>query len=174
MADIFRAPVMTRIARPLHSDVAINSEGSVWSNRLLNLLRSRDTFFGLAGNPPWDWPVPKGPVPGIVLKTWTESLKTNLIGQDRFFGAAGQPPSYQWPLPHGPGGSIALRTWLENLLQNTLGITVQNPFALLDWPNPLGRRPPEDLQTFLDLLQTTLAGGGATWPGWMSSRGGWS
>ncbi len=173
MADIFRAPVMTRIARPLHSDVAINSEGSVWSNRLLNLLRSRDTFFGLAGNPPWDWPVPKGRVPSILLRTWTDPLKLNLRGQDRFFGAAGQPPSYQWPLPHGLGGSVALRTWLENLLQNTLGV-VPSPFALLDWPNPSRARYVGDRQLVLDLLQTTLAPAGATWPGWMSSRGGWS
>lgn len=47
-----------------------------------------------------NWPVPMGSVPSVVLKTWLDEVKLNLLGKDQFFGLAGH-PNFSWPNPPG-------------------------------------------------------------------------
>lgn len=120
-----------------------------WQTPLPRTLVGQDKFFGGAGQPPYqrDWPVPRGPTPGIVLRTFLNPVEIQLIGQDQLFGAPGQVPDYDWPNPRGPLSPIELRTWLDNLLSNTLSAPAAIPFYLLDWPNP-------GIPTFANALKT--------------------
>ena len=135
MATIFRPPVVTRIPRrgPVLSVLA--AEDAVRSNRLLDLLKSQDAFFGAPGmGPDYDYPNPRGRVPAISLRTWVWSYNLNLIGADQFFGPAGVGPVYDYPNPRQRLGAIGLRTWDSNLLQTTLAPSgaVLIPWALLE------------------------------------------
>jgi hypothetical protein len=117
----------------------------------------KDRFFGLAGNPNFDWPVPKGyPIP-LDVRSWIEDTNIQLIGQDQFFGGPGQVPAQlDWPVPRGYAYPTDLRTLLSNLLQSTLATLVSSPFAQLDWQNPIvaGRL----LSTWLNAAQVQLIG----------------
>ena len=162
MATVFRPPLVTRVARPLHTQAAIDAEGSVWSNRLLNLLRSQDRFFGAAGQPPTqgDWPVPKGRPHPSDLRTFLDPLRLNLLGKDRFFGLAGN-PTWDWPVPKGATPASELRTFLGALKVHLIG---QDRFFGPDgqpptyaWANPPGTVFSRDLRRWdQNLLETTL------------------
>lgn len=73
-----------------------------------------DTFFGLAGNPTFDWPVPTAPRPKFLssLRTWTDPMRINLRGSDRFFGLGGS-PQHDWPVPLGAAPGASFKTWAE-------------------------------------------------------------
>jgi hypothetical protein len=102
-----------------------------WLQTLLPYELNKDTFFGLAGNPNFDWPVPRGPVPVIDLKTWLQGFSD--------VGSPPPPPSnFDWPVPKGPDTSG--RDWIVQNLALGSGDTffglAGNPN--FDWPNPPG------------------------------------
>ena len=149
-----------------------------WINQTDLTLLGKDQFFGLSGNPQFDWPVPKGYVPAASLKTWTQTPNI-LAGQDRFFGLGGS-PQFNWPNPRGPIPAIDLKTWLKN---NTYLIGQDTFFGLaghptFDWPIPKGAIPATTLKTWTDPLKLLLAGqdqffglGGAPNFNWPNPRG---
>lgn len=130
-----------------------------WPNPLLSrqVLTLRDAAINLLGTtlkpPPAsnpffqaDWPLPLRPQQPLDLKTF---LSWVMIDDSMPFQAASTPVN---PI-------LARRlteSWLQNLLETTLGITVQNPFNLSDWPNPRSSRPSIDLKTFLNQLDPNL------------------
>ena len=135
MPTIFRPLLVARTARPRFTAAALTSDSGVRSNRLLNLLKSRDTFFGAPGmGPHYDYPNPLRRVPAMSLRTWAWSHPRTLIGADHFFGPDGVGPVYHYPNPRRPAGAISLRTWYCNLLQTTLAPSgaVLIPWALLE------------------------------------------
>jgi len=109
-----------------------------------------------AGDPsiPRDWLNPGAYVYPSALRTFTNSVQTQLIGQDKFFGLAGH-PNFDWPVPKGYVPSI-LRQWDNNLLQTTLAAFA--PFGLSDWPVPRGSIPSIGLRTWTDPLKLNLQG----------------
>ena len=156
MATVFRSPIIQRRAS-VYPGVAINSQALVWQNPLLTTLKSRDKFFGEAGQvPDHDWPVPRGVVRPNDLRTWVN--KSN----DLLFGAVAPFGNNDWPVPGRSPYPIHLRTWLDPLKLNLLG---QDQFfsspgmgPSYDWPLPHTRVYPIDLRRAENnLLQTTLA-----------------
>src|SRR5262245_31675250 len=111
-----------------------------------------------------DWPVPRGATAAIVLRTWLDPVKLNLIGQDKFFGAAGQPLAYDWQLPIPPRAVIDLRTWTNDIVRTTLAIIQAVPFNQEDWPVPRVHIYPVTLRTFIDPLKLNLLGQDAMLP----------
>src|SRR6202035_275849 len=106
-----------------------------WTDALKINLSGQDKFFGASGQAPanLDWPIPKGYVPSIDLRTWTWS-NTRFIGQDLFPDGVGGGNNYDWPVPRGYVGATDLRTWLNQ--SNFSLIITQVPFLPLDFPNP--------------------------------------
>ena len=164
MGIVVRQPVVTRLARPEHVQATITAEGSVWSNRLLDLLKGKDTFFSAPGaGPTYDWPNPRGPLRANELLTFTNSVKLNLLSKDQFFTSAGRGPTYDWPNPPGPRYASDLRTFVNPLEPNLLskdkffGAAGQPP-ANLDWPVPKGPVPSIVLKTWTwdDVLLNVL------------------
>ena len=89
MANVPRPLLVTRIPRT-RAATEIGPPDLVTTT-----LKSLDKFFGAAGmGPDYEWPNPRGYVPAITLRTWTQSYNLNLFGNDTFFGGAGQPPAY--------------------------------------------------------------------------------
>src|SRR6266852_2830634 len=122
MATVLRPPVVTRTWPRDPLGVAVNSQGQVWQNGLLNLLRGKDTFFGTPGmGPDFDWPNPRGYVPSVALKTWLDPTKQWLFGKDQFFTSPGRGPTYDYPNPRGYVPPIALRTHADPLKLVLLG-----------------------------------------------------
>lgn len=107
-----------------------------------------------------DWPVPPGPRASIQLRTWTDTLRQQLIGKDVFFGAPGQPPAnLDWPVPKGRPHPISLLQWQQqHLLSGVLNPVGPAPFFQSDWPVPKGRQPAIVLATWLDPLRIHLIG----------------
>lgn len=133
-----------------------------YEDRLLNLLGvSQDTFFGLAGNPTFDWPVPRGATHAIVLRTHIDPYKISLDSADRFFGLAGH-PNFDWPVPRGATHGILLRTHLDPLKLTLRSKDVFFGLAgnpTFDWPVPKAPRPlpylqppPNELPTLFTVL----------------------
>jgi hypothetical protein len=88
------------------SFVALRTENEVWRNRLTDLLKSKDLFYGPAGvGPDFDWLNPVGHdlrsrgQPSVQLKTWTVPLSLQLLKQDKQFTGAGQWKTYDYPNP---------------------------------------------------------------------------
>ncbi len=131
-----------------------------WIAALKINLTGQDQFFGLAGHPNFDWPVPKGYVPATSLKTWIDQLKLLLASQDQFFGLAGH-PNFDWPIPKGAPYPQSLRVFSDALKLLLLG---QDGFFGLaghpnfDWPNPRGYQFPSELRTWLEQLNKELIG----------------
>lgn len=118
----------------------------------------------LSGPPPavtmpfaqYDWPVPRGPTPAIVLRSHLHPLQLNLLGQDSL--PAGRGMSGDQPNPRGSVPAISLRHWDQNLLESTLSIVqAALPFAQYDWPNPRGPDA-SALRGHLHPLQLNLLG----------------
>jgi hypothetical protein len=109
-----------------------------------------------------DWPVPKGRKSSIVLQTWTEQYKLELLNKDQFFGAAGEPaPHTDWPVPKGRTPSVSLRTWTDSLKLNLSGKDTFYAAPGLspgqhDWPVPKGRRGSVGLGTWTVGLNLNL------------------
>lgn len=122
-----------------------------------------DTFFGLAGHPNYDWPLPRvAPRPDF---TWTQfgpnfltvvvpfnqtdwpvprtsvymnQLRTHLssanLGTDTFFGLAGA-PNFDWPLAKVPTRLDC--TWVQGLsapLQTTIQLRVPTQYTIRSAP----------------------------------------
>lgn len=68
----------------------------------------QDQFFGLAGNPQFDWPVPYGPRRSIDLLTHLHN-GTRYASPYELFGH----PQYDWPVPKGPRRAIDLLTHIN-------------------------------------------------------------
>jgi hypothetical protein len=144
------------------SGAAVRSQGEVFGTRLLNTLKSQDTFFGGAGQPPanLDWPNPQPPKPrSIDLRTFLNPTEIQLIGQDTFFGSPGMGPDYDWPNPTLKRPNLELRTWLDPYKIN---LQSQDTFFGLaghptfDWPNPTLKRPDPSTRTWLDPYKINL------------------
>lgn len=148
-------------------------------------LFGKDTFFGLAGHPNFDWPNPTGKPYHIDLRTYVNDgllylltippppfvpaafdnpqgkpfpigLRT-FIGERKQYYADIKPFSLtEWPNPRVGGSAIDLRTWVANLLESTLVPTTQAPFSQTDWPNPLPRMSMVDLRTIAGNLPQAL------------------
>lgn len=122
-------------------------------------LRSQDSFFGLAGNPLRDWPVPLGPKYASDLRGFFNPLELLLQSKDGFFGLAGNPTT-DWPVPKSAQGGISLKTWVDPLKTELNG---QDRFFGLggapqfNWPNPSGPRSAIDLKTSADPLKLLFA-----------------
>lgn len=95
-------------------------------------LIGQDQFFGLAGNPNFNWPVPRGPQQNPALWPYVRSAQIQLIGQDAL-------PFRQsfWPAPGAP--QRAVQTWV-NQFNIQLKVTATKPRVTYSWPNPI-RRP---------------------------------
>jgi hypothetical protein len=159
MATLFRPPTITKIEPRLPGRSVLDAEGSVWQNPIASQYPGKDKFFGLAGHPTYDWPVPKGAIPSISLKTWIDPLKL-LAGQDKFFGLAGH-PTYDWPVPKGKPHSIDLRTFTDSTKIKLIGKDTffglaGNPTK--DWPVPKGAIPATTLKTWTDQFKLLLQG----------------
>lgn len=76
-----------------------------------------------------DWPVPRGAVPSIVLRTHVDQTKINLIGQDQL-----PKNKSDWPVPRGPARASDLVVFLQN---GFLTLNVR-PNAQYSWPVPPG------------------------------------
>lgn len=91
----------------------------------------------------FDWPNPRGYIPAIVLRTWLEHYKLELIGKDQL-------PFFQtdWPVPKSKLPVITLKTWLDLykiLLQGKdqfFGLAGHPEFS---WPVPKGAQYPTGL-----------------------------
>jgi len=121
----------------------------------------KDKQFGVVGQTKtYDWPNPRGYVPNITLKTWTNSYTLGLIGKDTFFGAPGMAPDYDYPNPRGYVPNITLKSHIWNPLQTLLNVIVAaNPFAQLSWPNPMTKFWEAGVRTWRqDKLTNVLAG----------------
>lgn len=137
------------------------SEGEVWSNRLLNLLRSQDKFFTTAGRgPTYDYPNPRGAIPSILLRTHIDPYKVNLDGKDRFFRGPGQAPTYDYPNPRAAQRATVYEVSGQDLL-GTLLLFIQQPFNQSDHPNPRAAPFPSHLRTYVDRPNRTLEGADA-------------
>lgn len=104
-----------------------------WIDQFRPNLSGLDKFFGEPGQPVpnYDWPVPKGRVPGISLRTWVNPLQiTNQQPE----------PNRNWPVPRGYVPGIELRTWVHGLQQNLINQdSMYGPPGMVpayDWPNP--------------------------------------
>lgn len=130
---------------PLQGSISLRT----WIDPLKLNLRSQDSFFGAAGQPPanLDWPNPRGYVPSIALRTWLGRVAG---ASNPFFGLAGN-PNFDWPNPRGPIPNIELRTWVD---RTKLALQGQDTFFGLagnpnfDWPNPRGYVPNIALRTW--------------------------
>ena len=100
------------------------------------LFVGKDVQFAGAGQwKAYDWPNPRGYVPGISLRTWTDTLKMLLAGRDQLPFRQGN-----WPNPAPKAQDVNQRTHWWSPLATLLNVIVaQNPFAQLSWPNPLAR-----------------------------------
>lgn len=87
--------------------------GTWISQTKINLI-GQDKFFGLAGYPHFDWPVPKGP--SRRPQDWQRGFR--LLDQEFEFPAEGT--NYDWPNPLGPVYPVGLRTFIGPIL--TLGL----------------------------------------------------
>src|SRR5437773_1374935 len=148
MATIFRPPLITRIERTIPSRSLLDLDrGSL----LLTTLKSQDQFFGVAGNPNYDWPNPtlRKPPP-VDNYTWRDPLKLNLLGKDQFFGAPGQPLVYDWQNPRGYAFPTENRTYIDAsefwMLKDAFFGLAGNPN--FDWPNPRSATPAIQLRTW--------------------------
>ena len=148
---------------------------TTWANSIeqnQNLV-GKDQFFGAAGEPSpnYDWPVPRGYVPGVSLRTWIYPPSTNIASVQPFFGAPGQFPTYDWPNPRGPlQGGIDLRTWIQRLSIQLLGkdqfFGAPGTGSDYDYPNPRG--PSQGAiaaKTHIDLHRSFLPDQGFEAPG---------
>lgn len=86
----------------------------------------------------YDWPVPKGYVPGISLRTHLDPLKLNLFGKDTIYGAPGQVPSYDWQNPRGRFIFADFTSPTPFTLFVESGLP---PPRQSDWPNPVIQIP---------------------------------
>lgn len=163
MATIFRSPLITRIERRSNPAPLI-SQGSVWQNPLLTVLKGKDVMNGAPGEvPDYDWPNPSlgKPYP-IALRTFIHPLKLNLLGKDSFFGAAGMGPAYDYPNPKGKPYPSDLRTFTNSVDISLVGkdqfFSAAGVGPAYDWPNPQGKRYPSVQRTFVSPLAIQLAG----------------
>lgn len=105
-----------------------------WLDQFRPNLSGLDKFFGAPGQPVpnYDWPVPKGYVPSVALRTWLDVLQINLTAQPE--------PNRDWPVPKGYVPGIELRTWVHPLQQNLIDQdSMYGPPGMVpayDWPNP--------------------------------------
>lgn len=60
-----------------------------------------------------DWPNPRIAASPVVLRTWLDALKLNLLGKDKFFGAPGQVPTYP-PAPPPRNRIVPPQSWLQS------------------------------------------------------------
>lgn len=134
----------------------------VSGDRLLNLLKSQDKFFGGAGDGPnYDWPNPLGKAFPKDLRSFTDSFNLELIGKDQFFGAPGVGPDYDWPNPQlGKPFPKDLRGFVNGtdllLLGKDTFFSAPGQGPDYDWPNPRGRPFPKDLLGFLSSTNVPL------------------
>lgn len=114
-----------------------NLELRWWFERYKLMLIGRDVLPAVMD----DQPNPTLKRDDINRRTFTDSYKLMLIGRDTQFGGAGQFKTYDWPNPVLKRDDINRRWHWWNPLQTLLTLIIQNPFALLNWPNPLTYRP---------------------------------
>jgi hypothetical protein len=107
----------------------------------------KDTFFGLAGHPTFDWPNPRGAQYPTSLRHFDQgNLNSTLLGPVVEYIL--RSPLYA----QRQFAKIVIADLFPNLLTTTLGGEVQAPFAMLDWPNPRGYTPSTELRTWLQAL----------------------
>jgi hypothetical protein len=138
--------------------LATRYAGVTFLNSFILSLIGQDQFFGVPGQGPMslDWPLPRGPMPAIDLKTWLLNLQQSTL-------SALQPPFglSDWPNPNRPVSSPG--GWLDPLKLNLLG---QDQFfgspgqgpANLDWPVPRGFIPAISLRNWTDPIKLNLLG----------------
>lgn len=128
----------------------------VRADRLLNLLKSQDQFFTVAGDgPEYQWPNPElgKPFPKD-LRGFVNGTDLLLLGKDTFFSAPGQGPDYDWPNPRGRPFPKDLLGFLSSTNVPLLSVAV--PFSQDVWPNPMRPYVPVEWR-FLNLHATTLS-----------------
>lgn len=149
MATIFRPPILTKWEQRKPLSAGALDTGS---NGLLPNLQGKDVFYAGAGQSPpqRDWPVPKGYLYPVSLRTWTISANVSLLesSPDSTFRA---PVSSPRTVPR-----FLPVDQINNLLTTTLGGTT--PFAQLNWTNPLTQQFPSHLRTYLNAVEIQLIG----------------
>ena len=158
MATIFRPPLIWPIPPAPQTRVEPPP------NLLGNLLLHADKFFGLSGNPTFDFPNPRGPGWPVDLRTgFVSGVNLNLLHQDVFYTSPGRGPTFDWSNPRLPFWSNDVRAGFvqaRNLNLQDQFFTSPGRGPNYDWPNPVLRKPPEQAQLAewpINLLGTTLA-----------------
>ncbi len=121
-------------------------------------LIGQDLFFGAAGEcQARDFPNPIGKKFPSDLRTFTNPAEVQLIGQDLFFSVAGIGPNYDFPNPQLKKSSFAslCPIPINNIV---FSIVVYPSTFVFDFPNPIGKQYPQDLRTFLNLVDLNLLG----------------
>lgn len=108
-------------------------------------------------NNQFDWPVPKGAIPSVDLRTWTHSPFTQ---------SAFPLNNYDWPNPKG-----ARRSNPDQQYSFGLGFTTL-PNNQFDWPNPKGAIPATDLRTWTHspFTQSAVPFNTYDWPNPLTAR----
>lgn len=113
MVDVLRPPIWARIGPvPDRAGVPTRGQEYVRVNLLVTTLTNQDKFFGLAGNPNWDWPVPKGYQERPQRRAWERQINLSLLSKDQFFGLGGS-PNFDWPNPRGSLRAISNRGFVD-------------------------------------------------------------
>jgi hypothetical protein len=121
--------------------------GRDWITKNFVLGSQTDQFFGLAGNPNFDWPNPPGYPPGVIInRTWVQLGNTTKSGVPFF--------NYDWPNPIGPTAVIDLRTWLWT--KTEFETIFQQPPTNYDWPNPRGYNNSVNWLTWINFRALSL------------------
>lgn len=134
---------------------AARVELRTWIDRTKINLIGQDAFFGLAGNPNFDWPNPRGATPAIDLRSWLQGVNypLSLVVVYPTF-------NYDWPNPRGP--IITLKTWTDPVKIQLIGQDrIYGDPGLVpsfDWPNPYGYTPGTSLKTWIDQSKLNLIG----------------
>lgn len=116
-----------------------------------------------------DWPVPQRYISATALRTWSDSLRVNLISLDTFFGDPGQTQTYDYPNPVGTSylkkaWPTANLTWVWDVIRFTLpGLDSQfgaaGQWKTYDYPNPTLKPDDVNRRTWLgDIIRLTLVG----------------
>lgn len=172
-----------------------------WTEHNTPLLYGQDTFFGEMGQGPanLDWPVPKGPVFPIDLRTFYQGFyiapqtppqlppfaydypnpRAYQFSNEFRTWTQGitaltqvhtpSPTNYDFPNPRGPQAAIDLRTQTNSTAPY---IPVDKPFVQADWPNPRAAQFSNEFRTF---TQTFFLGNNNALPptnyDWPNPRG---
>ena len=173
-------PVVLSFDWPNPRGYTFSNELRTWLADFPQELIGQDKFFGAAGNPNLDWPVPEGQrfvskTFSVGLRTWTATLPIGLIGKDGFFGLAGA-PNFDQPNPVAGQKNYTFPAQFRGYTESTNPALFPSgkPLLQTDWPNPTLAKDPrgralrawqEAWQNYVVIgLQVSLPFGLSEWP----------